>query len=313
MHSCWRRGIPWLVAGLAAGLVALTSGTGDPALGTATTVQVTAPGTASVGETVVVSIDAQDVTGLGGYEWILSYDPAVLDLVDPPGNPLDGPFLGSSGRPVFCPSAIIDEVAGTVRFSCVTSGQAQPPGATGSGVLSYVSFSALANGGSLLCLTYQLTDIVGEATLAQGLTQDSIGVGGAPAPTTSCTPPTPPPPPPPGDTPVPPPSPTTAPPPPSGPTPTPAPTPPPEQSDWVDLAATCNPVTVTYPDGTTVQTLASATSPSSILGAMWAFRDGVWRAYSPQYPQASDLATTSFLEVVFFCVYAPGTFVRPLV
>ncbi len=81
----------------------------------------------------------------------------------------------------------------------------------------------------------------------------------------------------------------------------------------MDLAAVCNPVTVTYPDGTTVQTLAAAISPADILGAMWAFDAGLWRGYAPQYPEASDLATARFLDVVFLCVNAPGTFVRPLV
>jgi hypothetical protein len=96
-------------------------------------------------------------------------------------------------------------------------------------------------------------------------------------------------------------------------TPTPAPTPPPGQAQSVDLAALCNPVTTTYPDGTTVQTLAAAISPPDILNAMWAFEGGSWLGYSPPYPEASNLATRDFLDVVFLCVDAPGTFVRPLV
>jgi len=75
----------------------------------------------------------------------------------------------------------------------------------------------------------------------------------------------------------------------------------------------CNPVTITYPDGTTVQTLTAATSPSGILEAMWKFRGDMWSAYSPEFPQASDLTVTAFLDVVFLCVDAAGTFVRPLV
>jgi len=46
---------------------------------------------------------------------------------------------------------------------------------------------------------------------------------------------------------------------------------------------------------------------------MWSFEGGVWLGYSPQYPQASNLALTGFLDVVFFCVDAPGVFVRPIV
>jgi len=95
-------------------------------------------------------------------------------------------------------------------------------------------------------------------------------------------------------------------------TPTPAPTPPPESADVVDLTAACNPVTTTYPDGTTVQTLTAATSPAGILDAMWKFEGGVWSGYSPEFPQASDLAVTQFLDVVFLCVDTAGTFVRPI-
>jgi hypothetical protein len=81
----------------------------------------------------------------------------------------------------------------------------------------------------------------------------------------------------------------------------------------MDLIAGCNPLATTYPDGTTVQTLTAATAPPGILTAIWKFEAGVWLAYSPEFPQASDLATTAFLDVVFLCVDAPGTFVRPLV
>jgi hypothetical protein len=96
-------------------------------------------------------------------------------------------------------------------------------------------------------------------------------------------------------------------------TPTPAPTPPPDEAQSVDLAAGCNPIASTYPDGTTVQTLAAAIAPPDILNAMWAFEGGLWLGYSPLYAEASNLATRNFLDVVFLCVDAVGTFVRPLV
>ena len=79
------------------------------------------------------------------------------------------------------------------------------------------------------------------------------------------------------------------------------------------MIAGCNPLTTTYPDGTTVQTLTGATAPAGTLDAIWKFDAGAWRAYSPEFPQASDLAVTAFLDVVFLCVDAPATFVRPLV
>jgi hypothetical protein len=81
----------------------------------------------------------------------------------------------------------------------------------------------------------------------------------------------------------------------------------------MSLIAACNPLTTTYPDGTTVQTLTSAVSPAGILEAIWKFDGGAWRGYSPEFPQASDLTETAFLDVVFLCVDGSGTFVRPLV
>jgi hypothetical protein len=62
---------------------------------------------------------------------------------------VNGPFLGSSGRPVFCPPAIID--TGTIRFGCATFGTS-PAGPAGSGELATITFSAAAPGASILGL-----------------------------------------------------------------------------------------------------------------------------------------------------------------
>jgi hypothetical protein len=331
---------PWTLVVVLGSLIVvvavLASRVAPEASGQGTIVRVVSPGTASVGATVAVEINIDNVTDLGAYEWVLAYNPAVLDLVNPPGNPpnwalLNGDFLESSGRSAFCPpSAILD--VGTVRFGCGTIGTQQ--GASGSGLLSTVSFKALASGSSSLCLRWAaLADPNGD-DIPTGVAHDSIGIGGSPPPP-SCaqaatpTPVTPPPDytPPSGETPVPPgatatpgpPAATATPGPPAatatppGPTPTPAPTPPPESAEVMDLIAGCNPLATTYPDGTTVQTLTGATAPAGTLTAIWKFEAGVWRAYSPEFPQVSDLAVTAFLDVVFLCVDSPGTFVRPLV
>jgi len=307
------------VAGLAAVLALLGPRLAGPALGQATTVRVVSPGTASVGSTVGVEIRIENVANLGSYEWFLTYDPNILELAAGT-NPVNGDFLASSGRSVFCASPDPSlHVVGTVWFGCVSSDPTPgdgniPPGPTGSGLLSTVSFKALASGSSSLCLSWvSLSDASFDVNdIPAQVAHDSIAVGGSSAPPAPCepaatpTPATPPPdytPPAPTETPV----------TPAGPTPTPAPTPPPEQSDWVELAAVCNPVTTTYPDGTTVQTLAAAIAPPETLVAMWKFEGGFWLGYSPEFPQVSDLAVTSFLDVVFFCVDAPATFVRPLV
>jgi hypothetical protein len=319
------------VGGLAAVLALMGARLAGPALGGDTTVQVVvSPDTASVGDPVAVGINIDSVANLGDYEWELAYDPTILELA---GDPVNGTFLVSTaGRSVTCPPAILGE--GTVRFGCVSSGTVDA-GPSGSGVLSTVTFTARAAGGSSLCLRWAtLDDASGQVNnIPTGVVNDSIAVGGGSPPSPSCpaaATPTP------GatatptplsdetpeeeDTATPEPGAATATPEspaatatPQGPTPTPAPTPPPESAEVMNLIAGCNPITTTYPDGTTVQTLTAATAPAGTLDAIWKFDAGVWRAYSPEFPQASDLAVTAFLDVVFLCVDAPATLVRPLV
>jgi hypothetical protein len=320
------------VGGLLAFVALLGAKLAGPALGTDTTVRVDSPGTANVNDTVTVSIYIDYVTDLGAYEWELAYDPSILELAGG-ANPVNGTFLGGSAS---CAPPVLD--VGTVRLGCVSS-VTNGTGPSGSGVLSTVTFNAKAAGGSSLCLrwaalahTNPFVDEGNDIPLSPSQYQHgSIVVGGVGSPATCApaatpTPATPPPDytPPSGETPV-----ATATPggpvatatpgapaataTPMGPTPTPAPTPPPESAEVMDLIAGCNPLTTTYPDGTTVQTLTAATAPAGILDAIWKFDAGTWRAYSPEFPQASDLAVTRFLDVVFLCVDSPGTFVRPLV
>jgi hypothetical protein len=79
----------------------------------------------------------------------------------------------------------------------------------------------------------------------------------------------------------------------------------------VALVAGCNPVAITYPDATPIETIASAVSPPEILISIWEFDMGVWLGYSPQFPEVSDLTHKNFLDVAFLCVTASGTFTRP--
>jgi hypothetical protein len=79
----------------------------------------------------------------------------------------------------------------------------------------------------------------------------------------------------------------------------------------VQLVQGCNPVATTYPDNTPIGTIASAVSPPGILVSIWEFDMSVWLGYSPQFPDVSDLTHKDFLDVVFLCVSAEGTFTRP--
>ncbi len=137
--------------------------------------------TVSADANFTVDITVENVTNLGSYEWQLAFDPALAGYV----SVVNGPFLGSTGRSVFCPSPILD--VGSVRFGCVTTGLLPPP-PSGSGVLSTVTFSALAPGTSLLDLVWvSLSDPLANDIPTQ-IFDGSVTIEPAPTPTATPTP-----------------------------------------------------------------------------------------------------------------------------
>lgn len=66
----------------------------------------------------------------------------------------------------------------------------------------------------------------------------------------------------------------------------------------------CNAVALTFPDGTTSQTVIQAVTPTGMVEALWRHNPGQNRfeAFSPAYPQASDLMTVEFLDAVWLCL-----------
>ena len=178
--------LPFLLvvgAALAAGGAAV-SGVGPWSPGAVdaqqTTIRVVAPATVSPGTTSFqVEVQVEDIPppasgcetnsppplpdtcGLGGYEWELVYDPAVIELTDPANKAMaDGGFLGSTGRRVMACAPLLPPALnlppGHVRFSCASDDpdHAEPftVGPSGSGLLSTVTFRAVAEGGSPLNL-----------------------------------------------------------------------------------------------------------------------------------------------------------------
>lgn len=85
-------------------------------------------------------------------------------------------------------------------------------------------------------------------------------------------------------------------------------------TEAVGLATGCNPVAVTWPDGTAVTTVAAAVSPTSAVVSIWKFNTatGSWLGFSPLAPpEVNDLQTVNRLDAIFICVSTSGTLTRP--
>ncbi len=131
----------------------------------------------STGSQFSVRVMVDDVSDLGAYEFILQFDPDVVSYL----GVANGDFLGNTGRGVFCPPAIID--VDTVRFGCVSS-DGGTPGASGSGQLAEVTFTAAAEGvSSLDLIMVSLADPLSEDIPAFPEGGSVTVVAGTPGPT----------------------------------------------------------------------------------------------------------------------------------
>lgn len=85
-------------------------------------------------------------------------------------------------------------------------------------------------------------------------------------------------------------------------------------TEAVPLVVGCNPVTLTWPNGTAATTVAAAISPASALGSIWKFNaaGASWLGFSPSAPvEVNDLQSVQRLDAVFVCMNAAGTLNRP--
>ncbi|RME83031.1 MAG: hypothetical protein D6775_09255 [Caldilineae bacterium] len=89
-------------------------------------------------------ITAQQVTDLAGFEFTLSYDPALLKAQ----SASIGSFLTNTGRTTSLLGPNIDNTAGTIHFGAFSFGT--QPGASGSGPIALIRFQPLAVGTSAL-------------------------------------------------------------------------------------------------------------------------------------------------------------------
>lgn len=72
----------------------------------------------------------------------------------------------------------------------------------------------------------------------------------------------------------------------------------------VQLYPGCNNIALSFPDGTTSQTVVGAVTPAGVVEAMWRHNaaQNRFEGFSPAAPQASDLLTVNLWDAVWLCV-----------
>lgn len=87
----------------------------------------------------------------------------------------------------------------------------------------------------------------------------------------------------------------------------------PNATEQLALIAGCNNVTLTWPNGTPVATVAAAVSPATAVLAIWRYdaAAGRFRGWSPIANAPTDFATVNRLEPVFLCMREAGSLRRP--
>jgi hypothetical protein len=82
----------------------------------------------------------------------------------------------------------------------------------------------------------------------------------------------------------------------------------------VNLAVGFNPVVLTFPNDTSIATVASGIAPASALDSIWKYvpAEGRWMGYSPAVPvEVNDLQTVKRLDPVFIFVKEAATITMP--
>jgi hypothetical protein len=102
------------------------------------------PNPALVGSTIDVDVSIADIVGLYGYQFTLSFNPALLQAT---GNS-EGLFLATGGE-TYYDGGTVDNGLGTISFAFNTL-LSDAPGASGSGNLAHYSFSVIGAGASVL-------------------------------------------------------------------------------------------------------------------------------------------------------------------
>ena len=111
-----------------------------------------------VGDTFTLQVNAEKVTNLAGWQFDLTFDPDVLEVVDVN----EGGFLKRGDRTTFFQKGTIDNTEG--KIAGLSAALISKNGVTGTGTLLSVRLSAKADGNSQIALyNFQLGSITGEA------------------------------------------------------------------------------------------------------------------------------------------------------
>lgn len=136
-----------------------------------------APAAASimVSDTLTVDVVVSDVVDLYGAELALTFDPAIVAVVD------DNPGLaGLQIAPGSCPEAnfvaqnVADNMAGTIHYAVTSLAPAAP--CSGTGIIASVTFQGLAPGTSLISFTTWLLSDSNIQPIAATVTSGSLMV-----------------------------------------------------------------------------------------------------------------------------------------
>lgn len=126
----------------------------------------------AVGETKTLDLRVGGAENLAGYETIIDYDPALLEV----NSVTFSNFLAGTGRTVTPLGPTIDNAAGTVSFGAFSFGQ--QPGVSDNGVLATVSVTALAAGSGPLDLRDSIASDPKGVSLALSEVDGSFEVSG---------------------------------------------------------------------------------------------------------------------------------------
>ncbi len=105
---------------------------------------------------LTVTLSVQNISNLGGFEFVMTYNPAVVHV----SSATLSPFLSSTGRTVFPVGPTIDNVGGTLHMGAASFGTVAGP--SGNSLLVTITMVPQGNGTTALGFNKMvLTDALG--------------------------------------------------------------------------------------------------------------------------------------------------------